>query len=103
MSTEDVGSSRRARLGRLALLGAAATLVVAPIMVGLVVAWQVHPLVVVPAYLVGIPVWLTLLSGAWSLASRMRPTRDQPLEPPTSTLPTVRTELRLPGVRTPIP
>ncbi len=110
MTTDEVPS--RARLGRLALVGAAAVLVVAPIMAGLVLAWQVHPLWVVPAYLVGIPAWLTLLSGAWSLVGRLRPTRDEPLgaaAPADGTgsageqLPAVRTELRLPPPRTEVP
>ena len=94
-STGEVRGSR-ARLGRLALLGAAATLVVAPILAGLVVAWQVHPVLVVPAYLVGIPVWLTLLSGIWALVSRLRPAPAAMLGDP----PPVRAELRL---RTPTP
>ena len=76
-TTDEVPS--RTRLGRFALVGAAAMLVLAPILAGLVLAWQVHPLLVVPTYLVGIPVWLTLLSGAWSLVGRLRPTRDEPL------------------------
>ena len=76
-TTDEVPS--RARLGRIALGGAAAMVVVAPILAGLVLAWQVHPLLVVPTYLVGIPAWLTLLSGAWSLVGRLRPTRDEPL------------------------
>ena len=78
-TTTDASPSSRARLGRLALIGAAATLVVVPILAGLVLAWQVHPLLVVPTYLVGIPAWLTLLSGAWALVGRLRPTREEPL------------------------
>lgn len=109
-TTDEVPS--RARLGRLALVGAAALLVVAPIVAGLVLAWQVHPLWVVPAYLVGIPAWLTLLSGAWSLVGRLRPTRDEPLgagapaggaDAAGEQLPAVRTELRLQPPRTEVP
>lgn len=103
-TTTDASPSSRARLGRLALIGAAATLVVVPILAGLVLAWQVHPLLVVPTYLVGIPAWLTLLSGAWSLVGRLRPTRGEPLGAAApagaGALPTVRTELRLPLPRT---
>ena len=102
MSTDKTGSSGT-RLGRLALIGAAAALVLAPIGVGLVLAWQAHPVLVVPAYLVGIPLWLTLLSGAWSLVSRVRRTPEEsiadPLPQPRSELPVVRTELRLPPSR----
>ena len=102
MTTDEVPS--RARLGRLALVGAAAVLVVAPIMAGLVLAWQVHPLWVVPAYLVGIPAWLTLLSGAWSLVGRLRPTRDEPLgaAAPADGAGSAG-ELRLPPPRTEVP
>ena len=109
-TTDEVPS--RARLGRIALGGAAAMVVVAPILAGLVLAWQVHPLLVVPTYLVGIPVWLTLLSGAWSLVGRLRPTRDEPLGAAAPArgagtadeqLPAVRTELRLPPPRTEVP
>ena len=108
-TTTDASPSSRARLGRLALIGAAATLVVVPILAGLVLAWQVHPLLVVPTYLVGIPAWLTLLSGAWALVGRLRPTREEPLGAAAPAgagsaageqLPTVRTELRLPLPRT---
>ncbi len=92
------------RVVRLALIGAAAALVLAPIGAGLVLAWQAHPVLVVPAYLVGIPLWLTLLSGAWSLVSRLRRTLEEsladPLPQPRSELPAVRTELRLPPPRT---
>ena len=84
-TTDEVPS--RARLGRIALGGAAAMVVVAPILAGLVLAWQVHPLLVVPTYLVGIPAWLTLLSGAWSLVGRL------PL-PRTEVPSTARTEVR---------
>ena len=109
-TTDEVPS--RARLGRIALGGAAAMVVVAPILAGLVLAWQVHPLLVVPTYLVGIPVWLTLLSGAWSLVGRLRPSRDEPLGAAAPAggagtadeqLPAVRTELRLPPPRTEVP
>lgn len=109
-TTDEVPS--RTRLGRLALVGAAAMLVVAPIVAGLVLAWQVHPLLVVPTYLVGIPAWLTLLSGAWSLVGRLRPRRDEPLcaaapaggaDAAGEQLPAVRTELRLPPPRTEVP
>lgn len=107
-TTTDAAPGSGARLGRLALIGAAAVLVVAPILAGLVLAWQVHPLLVVPTYLVGIPAWLTLLSGAWSLVGRLRPTREEPLGAAAPAragstageLPTVRTELRLPPPRT---
>ena len=102
-TTTDAAPGSGARLGRLALIGAAAVLVVAPILAGLVLAWQVHPLLVVPTYLVGIPAWLTLLSGAWSLVGRLRPTREEPLGAagsPAGELPTVRPELRLPPPRT---
>ena len=108
-TTTDAAPGSGARLGRLALIGAAAVLVVAPILAGLVLAWQVHPLLVVPTYLVGIPAWLTLLSGAWSLVGRLRPTRGEPLGAAGAAgagsaageqLPTVRTELRLPPPRT---
>ena len=60
----------RARRGVLVLLAVA--VVLGPIPVGLVWAWTVHPLLVVPAYLLGIAAWLTLLSGLWALVQRLR-------------------------------
>ncbi|GAB2630244.1 hypothetical protein GCM10027270_17900 [Nocardioides ginkgobilobae] len=63
---------RGARLRRAVLILLAALVVLGPIPVGLVWAWSVHPLLVVPAYLLGIAAWLVLLSGAWSLVQRVR-------------------------------
>ncbi len=63
---------RGARLRRAVLVLLAATAVLGPIPVGLVWAWSVHPLLVVPAYLLGIAAWLTLLSGVWALVQRLR-------------------------------
>ena len=63
---------RGARLRRAVLVLLAAVVVLGPIPVGLVWAWAVHPLLVVPAYLIGISAWLTLLSGAWALLQRLR-------------------------------
>ena len=66
----------RRRLGVLVAVIAVA----APIPVGLVVAWQVHWLLVVPAYLLGIPAWLCLVSGTWALVRRVLPA-DEPRRP----------------------
>jgi hypothetical protein len=89
MSKDDV-RGRGARIGRLGLLAGGAVLVLVPILAGLVLAWQLHPLLVVPAYLLGIPVWLSVLSGLWSLVSRFRRSREA------APMPVVRSELRLP-------
>ena len=56
--------------------------VLGPIPVGLVWAWSVHPLLVVPAYLLGIAAWLTLLSGLWSLVRRVLPSREDRVASP---------------------
>lgn len=94
-----VGMGRRTGGWALAVLA-----VGLPIPVGLVLAWQVHWLLVVPAYLLGIPAWLCLVSGTWSLVHRVLGTSAvETVVPPTST------ELRLPAprvegsVRTPTP
>ena len=92
MSKDDV-RGRGARIGRLGLLAGGAVLVLVPILAGLVLAWQLHPLLVVPAYLLGIPVWLSVLSGLWSLVSRFRRSREA------APMPVVRSELRLPFPR----
>lgn len=104
MTSTQVTRTAVARLRRTALVVAAVVVVAVPILVGLVLAWQVHWALVVPAYLLGIPAWLTAVSGAWALVRRVRPARQpQPA-------PVLRTELRLPaprvegaGVRTPTP
>lgn len=107
------------RVRRLLLLVLAATVVLAPIPVGLVWAWTVHPLLVVPAYLLGIAAWLTLLSGLWALVGRVLPSRaaqrcaqeqagveqpgvEQPgveQEAPGTVLPEVRSRVRMPSPR----
>lgn len=103
---------RRARLRRAVLLLLAAVVVLGPIPVGLVWAWSVHPLLVVPAYLLGIAAWLVLLSGAWSVVQRARgalsgrrtPTQesaaqqtDQPTDQPVA--PVLRSQVRMPSPR----
>lgn len=100
---------RAARLRRAVLLLLAAVVVLGPIPVGLVWAWSVHPLLVVPAYLLGIAAWLVLLSGAWSVVQRVRgaltgrrtPAQEpaeEPAEEPAA--PVVRSQVRMPSPRT---
>lgn len=108
MTSTQVTRTAVARLRRTALVVAAVVVVAVPILVGLVLAWQVHWALVVPAYLLGIPAWLTAVSGAWALVRRVRPARQPQPEPQPA--PVLRTELRLPaprvegaGVRTPTP
>jgi hypothetical protein len=107
---------RGARLRRAVLILLAALVVLGPIPVGLVWAWSVHPLLVVPAYLLGIAAWLVLLSGLWSLVQRARaalPGRrtpeqepvEQPAEPQPdrqaeqAVVPVVRSQVRMPSPR----
>ncbi|WP_300645038.1 hypothetical protein [Nocardioides sp.] len=103
---------RGARLRRAVLVLLAAVVVLGPIPVGLVWAWRVHPLLVVPAYLIGIAAWLVLLSGAWSLVQRVRgaltgrrtPAQEpaeQPAEPQPDqpVAPAVRSQVRMPSPR----
>ncbi|MBF4161726.1 hypothetical protein [Nocardioides acrostichi] len=58
---EQSSTGRRART-TVTVLGL--LVVVTPIPVGLVLAWQVHPVLAVPAYLLGIPVYLSVLIWA---------------------------------------
>ena len=88
---------------RLGILGAVLA-VGLPIPLGLVLAWQVHPLLVLPAYLLGIPAWLSLVSGAWSLVLRLFPapalvTEVVVLGETGATAAVVAAELRLPAPR----
>jgi hypothetical protein len=77
-----------------------------PIPLGLVLAWQAHPLLVVPAYLLGIPAWLSLVCGAWSLVRRLLPASEPVAEVvevvevrATGADSVITTELRLPAPR----
>ena len=98
-----------ARARRLLLVLLGVTVVLGPIPVGLVWAWTVHPLLVVPAYLLGIAAWLTLLSGAWALVRRVFPQRDVrsdagkqgPASDPTpaTVMPEVHSTVRMPSPR----
>lgn len=98
---------RGARLRRAVLVLLAVVVVLGPIPVGLVWAWTVHPLLVVPAYLVGIAAWLTLLSGVWALVQRLRGAlraragREQdagtPAQEPAA--PAIRSQVRMPSPR----
>lgn len=107
---------RGARLRRAVLILLAALVVLGPIPVGLVWAWSVHPLLVVPAYLLGIAAWLVLLSGLWSLVQRARaalpgrrtpeqesveqPAQPQPeLQAEQAVAPVVRSQVRMPSPR----
>lgn len=107
---------RGARLRRAVLILLAALVVLGPIPVGLVWAWSVHPLLVVPAYLLGIAAWLVLLSGAWSLVQRVRGAltdRRTPVQEPAeqtthestapqvehTPAPAVRSQVRMPSPR----
>ena len=99
---------RGARLRRAVLVLLAVVVVLGPIPVGLVWAWTVHPLLVVPAYLLGIAAWLTLLSGAWALVQRLRDAArarmgreagaaGTPAQEPT--VPAIRSQVRMPSPR----
>ena len=100
------GSTRWARARRRIAILLAVLAVGLPIPVGLVLAWQVHPLLVVPTYLLGIPAWLSLVSAVWSLVRRVLPAaapEQEPTEHATGATggvaPAVTTELRLPAPR----
>lgn len=116
--TDDTAQrqGRGARLRRAVLLLLAAVVVLGPIPVGLVWAWSVHPLLVVPAYLIGIAAWLVLLSGAWSVVQRVRgalagrrtPTQDQGVQQTDEqtghqsgqpVAPALRSQVRMPSPR----
>lgn len=97
-STQRQG--RGARLRRAVLLLLAALAVLGPIPVGLVWAWSVHPLLVVPAYLLGIAAWLVLLSGVWSLVQRVRGALASRRTPAQGPAPAVRSQVRMPSPRT---
>jgi hypothetical protein len=96
---------RGARLRRAVLVLLAVVVVLGPIPVGLVWAWTVHPLLVVPAYLVGIAAWLTLLSGVWALVQRLRGAlraradREDGAGTPAPAAPTIRSQVRMPSPR----
>ena len=70
-STHRVGAGAR-RIGRILGLLAAALAATVPIAQLLVWSWQLHPVAVVPAYVLGIPLWLTVLSLAWSGVRRVK-------------------------------
>lgn len=103
-----------ARLRRAVVVLLAGLVVLGPIPVGLVWAWTVHPLLVVPAYLLGISAWLTLLSGAWALVQRVRgalPSHaegtgpggtsvHEPVVREPADLPALRSQVRMPSPRT---
>jgi len=95
---------RGARLRRAVLVLLAVVVVLGPIPVGLVWAWSVHPLLVVPVYLLGIAAWLVLLSGVWSLVQRVRsalPGRRTPAQEPAEepAAAAVRSQVRMPSPR----
>lgn len=108
MTSDEATTGGVARLLRRTGFLLAALVVVVPIPVGLALAWQLHPLVVLPAYLLGIPAWLSLVSGAWLLVRRLVPARTAaPPEPGRPAgegqrpdLPVIRTDLRLLAPRT---
>lgn len=114
------GTTRWARTRRRLGILLAVLVVAVPIPVGLALAWQVHGALVVPAYLLGIPAWLCLVSGAWALVRRVLPGEEPvrpelpalpalPAEPAAPQPPAITTALRLPAprvegsVRTPTP
>ena len=103
--------SRARSLARCAGLAAAALLAVVPIAQLLVWSWELHPLLVLPAYVLGIPLWLTALSLAWSGVQRVRATTRRrparagaPAATATLLVPAPRQEGAVPlSVRTPTP
>lgn len=101
------GSTRWARTRRRLGILLAVLVVGLPIPAGLVLAWQVHWALVVPAYLLGIPAWLCLVSGAWALVRRVLP-GEAPTRPALPEV-TITSQVRLPAprvegsVRTPTP
>lgn len=97
MNDSGTQTPRWARACRRLGILAAVLAVGVPIPVGLVLAWQVHPLLVLPGYLLGIPVWLSLVSATWSGVRRLFPAPEPAPEPATE--PVVTTELRLPVPR----
>lgn len=97
MSSSESARSGWARARRAVLVLLAVVAVAGPIPVGLVLAWQASWWLVVPAYLLGIPAWLCLVSAAWSLVRRVVPAAQPE---PQASLPGITTELRLPSPRT---
>jgi hypothetical protein len=111
MDSTQRGRSRARSVARCAGVVAAALVVVVPIAQLLVWSWQLHPLVVVPTYVLGIPLWLTVVAQVWAGVRRVqelvgRRRSVQPVAEPVSTLlvPAPRQEGAVPlSLRTPTP
>jgi hypothetical protein len=72
MDSTQQGRSRARSVARCAGLVAVTLVVVVPIAQLLVWSWALHPLVVVPAYVLGIPLWLTAVAQAWAVTRRVQ-------------------------------
>lgn len=109
MDSRQQGRARS--IARCAGLGVAALVVVVPIAQLLVWSWELNPLVVVPTYVLGIPLWLTVVAQAWAGVRRVQELAGhrrsaQPAAEPAATLlvPAPRQEGAVPrSLRTPTP
>ena len=111
---ETTRQERMRKLAKLTGLAAAALVVTVPIAQLLVWSWQLHPLAVVPSYVLGIPLWLTVVAQSWAGVRRVqalvrgRSTAPQAVAETAATatvlVPAPRTETQAPRVlRTPTP